>query len=107
MVSEWMHTLYGAIRAERLSPPVASRLMAYATTALYSGLSSTERGMPSLSGQAERPRHDVPAPEDRQGYDPTLTASVAEQVVLDSLLSRSAADDARVDRSIERLALQC
>jgi len=46
-----MHTLYGAIRAERLSPPVASRLMAYATTALYSGLSSTERGMPALSGQ--------------------------------------------------------
>ena len=85
MVSEWMHTLYGAIRAERLSPPVASRLMAYATTALYSGLSSTERGMPALSGQLNG-LGKIPAPEDRQGYDPTLTAVVAERVVLDSLL---------------------
>ena len=85
MVAEWMHTLYGAIRAERLSPPVASRVMAYATTALYSGLSSTERGVPSLSGQLNG-LGKVPAPEDRQGYDPTLTAVVAEQVVLDSLL---------------------
>src|SRR5688500_10259179 len=40
MVSEWMHTMYGAIRVERLSPPVASRLMAYASTALYSGLAA-------------------------------------------------------------------
>jgi membrane-associated phospholipid phosphatase len=85
MVSEWMHTLYGAIRAERLSPPVASRLMVYATTALYSGLSSTERGLPALSGQLNG-LGKIPAPEGRQGYDPTLTAVVAERVVLDSLL---------------------
>ena len=85
MVAEWMHTLYGAIRAERLSPPVASRLMAYATTALYSGMSSTERGLPSLAGQLNG-LGKIPAPEDRKGYDPTITAVVAEQVVLDSLL---------------------
>jgi membrane-associated phospholipid phosphatase len=85
MVSEWMHTLYGAIRAERLSPPVASRLMVYATTALYSGLSSTERGLPALSGQLNG-LGKIPAPEDRRGYDPTLTAVVAERIVLDSLL---------------------
>src|SRR5690242_21446190 len=72
MVAEWMHTLYGAIRAERLSPPVASRLMAYATTALYSGMSSTERGLPSLSGQLNGLGR-VPSPEDRQGFDPTIT----------------------------------
>ena len=28
-VLEWAHTMYGVIRQERLSPPVASRLMAY------------------------------------------------------------------------------
>lgn len=85
MVSEWMHTLYGGIRAERLSPPVASRLMAYATTALYSGLASTERALPPLSGTLNGLGR-IPAPEDRQGYDPTITAVVAERVVLDSLL---------------------
>ena len=100
MVVEWMHTLYGAIRAERLSPPVASRLMAYATTALYSGLSSTERNLPALSGQLNG-LGKIPVPEDRQGYDPTLTAVVAERVVLDSLL-REALPTTRA--SIARLA---
>ena len=27
MVSEWMHTMYGEIRVERLSPPVDSRIL--------------------------------------------------------------------------------
>ena len=38
MVAAWVRALYGVIRVERLSPPVASRLTAYATTALYAGL---------------------------------------------------------------------
>jgi hypothetical protein len=100
MVAEWMHTLYGAIRAERLSPPVASRLMTYATTALYSGLSSTERNLPSLSSQLNG-LGKIPTPEDRQGYDPTVTAVVAEGVVLDSLL-REALPTTRA--SLSRLA---
>src|SRR5678816_4708853 len=50
MVSEWMHTLYGVMRVERMSPPVASRLMGYATTALYAGLASSSDNLPSLSG---------------------------------------------------------
>jgi len=100
MVAEWMHTLYGAIRAERLSPPVASRLMTYATTALYSGLSSTERGIEPLSGQLNG-LGKIPAPEDRQGYDPTVTAVIAERVVLDSLL-REALPTTRA--SLSRLA---
>lgn len=85
MVSEWMHTLYGVIRTERLSPPVASRLMAYSTVALYSGLSSVDDKLPSvagtLSGLSELPRAERP-----RDYDATLTAIAAERVVLDSLL---------------------
>jgi membrane-associated phospholipid phosphatase len=100
MVAEWMHTLYGAVRAERLSPPVASRLMAYATTALYSGLSSTERDVPPLSGQLNG-LGAIPVPEDRKGYDPTITAVIAERVVLDSLL-REALPTTRA--SLSRLA---
>lgn len=85
MVSVWVQALYGAIRVERLSPPVASRLAAYAATALYAGLASVHPTMRSLdgvlSGVPTLPRAD------RAGmYDATLVAVMAERVVLDSLL---------------------
>ncbi|HTE44241.1 MAG TPA: hypothetical protein VK636_03265, partial [Gemmatimonadaceae bacterium] len=38
LVAEWTHMLYGAVRAERVSPPVASRIYAYGAIALYSGM---------------------------------------------------------------------
>lgn len=85
MVSEWMHTLYGVIRTERLSPPVASRLMAYATTALYSGLASVDPRLPSLAGTLDG-LSELPVAQNRRDYDATLTAIAAERVVLDSLL---------------------
>src|SRR6476646_7730481 len=50
MVSELMHTMYGVIRSERLSPPVASRLMAYSTIALYSGLAAVDSRLPGVAG---------------------------------------------------------
>lgn len=85
MVSEWMHTLYGVIRVERLSPPVASRLMGYVSTALYSGLAAATPRMPSLAGQLNGfpalPKADNPS-----DHDATLTAVAAERVVIDSLL---------------------
>ena len=88
MVSEWMHTLYGVIRTERLSPPIASRFMAYASVALYEGLAAADPGLPStagiLNGLSVGPR-------DGQGdrYDGTLTAVEAERVLLDSLLAEA------------------
>ena len=86
MVSEWMHTLYGAIRVERLSPLVASRLMTYATAALYSGLAAADPGMPSLAGVLNG-LDSLPVGEGGSGrYDGPLAAVAAERVVLDSLL---------------------
>jgi hypothetical protein len=85
MVSAWMQTLYGAIRVERVSPPVASRLMGYATSALYSGLAVSTPGMPPLSGVING-LQALPQPVSGEQYDATLTAVAAERVVLDSLL---------------------
>jgi membrane-associated phospholipid phosphatase len=85
LVSEWMHTIYGAIRVERLSPPVASRLASYATAALYSGFSATMSDLPPLTGTLNG-FPEIKAPEKPRSYDPTLTAVTAERVVLDSLL---------------------
>jgi hypothetical protein len=85
MVSEWMHTYYGAIRVERLSPPVASRLMAYASTALYSGLAAATPSLApvskQLNGVPEFPRAGA-----GERIDPTVAAVAAERVVIDSML---------------------
>lgn len=85
VVSEYVHSLFGTIRAERLSPPVASRLTAYASMALYGG---TAAAHPAL-----KPLHEIvaglaPLPTAAAGtpLDPTLIAIAAERVVLDSLL---------------------
>ena len=86
MVSAWVRTWYGAIRAERLSPPVASRLMAYSSTALYAGLAATRPTLTpltgALNGLAELPRAQRP-----NDYDETITAVEAERVVMDSLFA--------------------
>ena len=88
MVAEWMHSLYGAIRVERLSPPVASRLMAYLTTALYSGVIAGHPDSPSAAGDLNG-LADLPRPEPGLTYDGTLTAVAAERVVIDSLLAEA------------------
>jgi hypothetical protein len=84
MVSEWMRSIYGALRAERLSPPVASRVMVYSTAALYEGFAAVDHDQPSMAGALNGlkalPRADKP-----NGYDATLTALAAERVVMDSL----------------------
>ena len=85
LVSEWTHTLYGAIRVERMSPPVASRLMGYASSALYAGLATASNRMAPLSGVLNGfPK--LSQPKSSKDYDGTLTAVSAERVVLDSLL---------------------
>jgi membrane-associated phospholipid phosphatase len=89
MLSEWMHVLYGAIRTERLSPPVASRLAAYASAALYAGVRA---GSPpdTLLPPLERAVNDLPplpSVADPRSVDATLVAVAAERAVLDGLLA--------------------
>jgi len=50
MVSEWMHVLYGTVRVERLSPPVAARAMVYASSALYSGMAAAYPKLKPVAG---------------------------------------------------------
>jgi len=87
-----MRTMYGVIRVERLSPPVASRLMVYATSALYIALAATDgasaKPLPPLRG-ALNDAPSFPPVSDRSGVDPAIVASVAERVALDSLLAEA------------------
>lgn len=85
MVSDLTRTLYGVVRVERLSPPVAARLYAYASTALYLGMASADPARPDVkdlfNGLPEIPRAN------RAGeVDPTLTGLAAERILLDSML---------------------
>ena len=72
------------MRVERLSPPVASRLLAYAMTGLYSGMSAAKTELPSLAGKLNG-LTELPTGEAGTRYDPTLSAIAAERVILDSL----------------------
>ena len=85
MVSEWMRTLYGVMRVERLSPPVASRILTYATSALYSGLAAGDPRLPGLSGVLNGFPETATVEAGRE-YDGTITAVAAVRVALDSLL---------------------
>ena len=82
MVSEWMHVLYGVTRTERLSPPVASRVMAYASAALYTGMAVASPQMKPILGLT-----GFPTLASVGGLDATITAVAAERVVMDSLFN--------------------
>jgi hypothetical protein len=88
MVSEWMHTLYGVVRTERISPPIASRFMGYASVALHEGLAAVPGGPPSLVG-ALNGLSGLPTAEPDQSYDGTVVALASERVAVDSLLSEA------------------
>lgn len=81
--AQWSKYLYGAVRAERLSPPVASRLYAYTTIGLYAGLAAADTSLPALDGRF----NGIPMlPRAKRGEaDPTLTMIATQRVLFDSL----------------------
>lgn len=85
MVAEWMRAYYGLIRAERLTPPVASRVLGYAAVALYEGLAAGSTTLPTTAGRLNG-LDSLPRATAAERIDGTLAALAAERVVLDSLL---------------------
>ena len=83
-VTRWTRTHYALARAERLSPPVASRLTAYAAVALYEGWAAFSDSLRSLAGQLNG-LDSLPRPRRGDRYDPALVALEAQTVVLREL----------------------
>ncbi|NNF39068.1 MAG: hypothetical protein HKN71_10400, partial [Gemmatimonadetes bacterium] len=81
-VEEWIDVLYPLPKAERLSPPVASRLHGYAGLALYEGLHRADPGYRSLGGQLIGLD---PFPEPEGEHDWPVVAAEAERRVLTGL----------------------
>lgn len=86
MIAEWMQNYYGLIRAERISPPVAARVLAYASVALYEGIASATPTLRSLARQLNG-LDSLPLAEPGQRHDPVLVALAAERTVLDTLFA--------------------
>ena len=79
-----MRNYYGIVRAERISPPMASRVLAYASVALYEGLATASPRLTSLAGKVNG-LDSLPRAETGERYDPVLVAVAAERMVLDTL----------------------
>lgn len=92
-VEQWIDVLYPLPKAERLSPPVASRLHGYAGLALYEGLHRANPAYRSLGGQL--PGLD-PFPEPEGEHDWPVVAAELERQVLTGLIEGFAQPSTRV-----------
>jgi len=79
-VTKWTEAHYALARAERLSPPVASRATAYAAVALYEGWATGSDSLLTLAGKLNG-LDSLPRPESGR-IDRALVAVEAQTVVL-------------------------
>ena len=86
LVAQWMRTTLAFVRNERLGAPVASRISAYASIAIFEGYASDSRtSLRSLSAQLNG-LPTLPKPPDPRALDGATVAAEAVRVVLDSLM---------------------
>lgn len=104
MVAQWLRSSLSFVRSERLGPPVASRISAYAAIALYEGYASDESsGLPSLRGRLNGfsiPYQPAPS------VDGAAVAARAIRVVLDSLFRDGFASTRRTVDSLSEAQLR-
>jgi membrane-associated phospholipid phosphatase len=85
MTAQWLRTTLAFARSERIGPPVAARISAYASIALYEGYAADgSSGLTSMMGRLngfDPPKAMVVEP----GVDGAIAAAEAARVVLDSL----------------------
>jgi hypothetical protein len=106
LVAQWLRTSLAFVRSERLGPPVASRISAYASIALYEGYASDPRSeLRSLAGQLNG-LTNLPAPTEGRPVDGAVVAAEAERIVLDSLFSDGYASTRRTIDSLTSAQVQ-
>jgi membrane-associated phospholipid phosphatase len=106
LVGQWLRTSLAIVRSERLGPPVAARISAYSSLALYEGYASDSRSnLRSLAGQLNG-LGKLPQPADGRRVDGATVAAEAERVVLDSLLSEGYASTRRAIDSLAKAQIE-
>src|SRR5438132_5009585 len=81
ILTDWMRAQYALVRAERLSPPGASRVFAYGAVALSEGVAAGSPRLRSLAGQLNG-LTELPRPQPRERYDWAIVAASAETTLL-------------------------
>ncbi|HEX7938294.1 MAG TPA: hypothetical protein VF483_04830, partial [Gemmatimonadaceae bacterium] len=100
LVSQWLRTTLSFTRSERLAPPVAARISAYASIALYEAYAADPKSnLQSLAGQLNGVWTLPSTPMDRP-VDGATAAAEAERAVLDSLLSEGSPNTRRAIDSL-------
>lgn len=100
LVAQWLRTSLVLVRSERLDPPVAARMSAYASIALYEAYAADPRSnLRSLAGQLNG-LWSVPVVADGRDVDGATVAAEAERVVLDSLFSEGSTSTRRTIDSL-------
>lgn len=101
-VAQWMRSSLSFVRAERLGPPVASRISAYAGVALYEGYAADPAsGLTSLGGQLDG-LPALPPPAGTTPLDGAIVGAETERLVLDSLFRDGFASTRRTIDSLAR-----
>ncbi len=99
-VAQWMRSSLSFVRSERLGPPVAARISAYAGVTLYEGYAADPASkLATLSGQLNGL---ATLPKSTKPVDGAIVAAEAERVVLDSLFRDGFASTRRTIDSLAR-----
>jgi hypothetical protein len=102
LARDWMQLLYKRIQADRLSPPAASRIFAYAGVTLYESLLP---GMPGYRSLQDQLNELPPLPQPSQGvYNWPAVASTAMATVASGLFETDASREAVGSLRDEKLA---
>jgi hypothetical protein len=104
LVAQWLRSSLAFVRSERLGPPVASRISAYGSLALYEGYAADPRSrLRSLAGQLNGlARSALPVPPSDVAVDGAIVAAEAQRVVLDSLFREGFPSTRRTIDSLAR-----
>ena len=87
LVAQWLRTTLAFARAERLGPPVAARISAYGSIAMYEAYAADPHSnLRSLAGQLNG-LWSVPVAPEGNPVDGATAAAESQRVVLDSLFS--------------------
>jgi hypothetical protein len=85
LVSRWEQNLTEAIMVDMFSPPVASRIYAYANLAAYESLRHTDSSLRSFAGRLNG-LHPLPEPQRGEAYDFRVVGLTAFSEVAASLV---------------------
>lgn len=87
LVAQWLRTSLAFVRSERLGPPVAARISAYSSLAMYEAYAAdSASGLQSYAGRLNG-LWTVPRPGKDAPIDGATAAAEAQRIVLDSMFS--------------------